>query len=79
MKKQFSYGILIQPMLLLMSLSTITVLGWVWICQSPGAEEESFQAYPTGIPWIDNEADCQNSGRTWQDNICWDSEHNPIF
>jgi hypothetical protein len=79
MKKQYTYGVLLQPMLVLLSLSTMTVLGWVWIFQPLIATGETFQAYPTGIPWIENEADCKNSGRSWQDNVCWDSEHDPVF
>jgi hypothetical protein len=79
MKKQSAYGVLFQPMLMLMSLSTITVLGVVWFSQLLKGDGETLQAYPTGIPWIDNEAECKNSGRDWQEGVCWDSEHDPVF
>ncbi|MFN6483143.1 MAG: hypothetical protein RMX98_009395 [Nostoc sp. DedQUE02] len=39
----------------------------------------SSEASPTSIPWINNKFDCQYSGRTWQNDKCWDSEHNPMF
>ncbi|MBD2680071.1 MULTISPECIES: hypothetical protein [Nostoc] len=39
----------------------------------------SLEENPTSIPWIDNEFDCQYTRRTWRDNKCWDSEHNPMF
>lgn len=39
----------------------------------------SSDANPTSIPWIYNKFDCQSSTRTWQDNKCWDYEHNPTF
>ncbi len=35
--------------------------------------------YPTSIPWINNPSRCENSGRSWENNKCWDSEHSPTF
>ncbi|MBW4646014.1 MAG: hypothetical protein KME23_23985 [Goleter apudmare HA4340-LM2] len=34
---------------------------------------------PTSIPWINNQAACAQSGRTWSNDKCWDYEHNPLF
>lgn len=34
---------------------------------------------PTSIPWINNESDCKHTGRTWNDNKCWDDEHSMMF
>lgn len=34
---------------------------------------------PTSIPWIENEAACAKSGRTWSKGKCWDYEHNLLF
>jgi hypothetical protein len=36
-------------------------------------------SYPTAIPWIDNEAECHHTGRTWHEQKCWDSEWSPKF
>ncbi|MBD2299275.1 hypothetical protein [Nostoc sp. FACHB-190] len=36
-------------------------------------------AHPTSIPWINNESDCRHTGRSWQDNKCWDHEHSLMF
>ena len=35
--------------------------------------------HPTSIPWIQTQAECEKSGRNWQDNKCWDNKHNPSF
>ncbi len=35
--------------------------------------------HPTSIPWIDNSSQCEHSGRSWENNECWDSEHSPMF
>ena len=35
--------------------------------------------YPASIPWISNQNQCENSGRTWRDGECLDFEHNPDF
>lgn len=34
---------------------------------------------PTSIPWLENQFDCEHTGRTWRNGKCWDSEHNPLF
>jgi hypothetical protein len=79
MKKTYSYQALLPPMLVIMLLSTVTVLVGMWALQLFAKAGEPFQAYPAGIPWIDNEADCKNTGRDWQAGVCWDYEHNPVF
>jgi hypothetical protein len=35
--------------------------------------------HSTSIPWIENKYDCEKTGRIWQNNKCWDNEHNPMF
>jgi hypothetical protein len=34
---------------------------------------------PTSIPWIDNQVDCNHTGRTWSNEKCWDYEHDSSF
>ncbi|HSM84117.1 MAG TPA: hypothetical protein VLS96_20670 [Nodosilinea sp.] len=34
---------------------------------------------PAGIPFKDDQASCEASGRTWQDNACLDFGHDPTF
>ncbi|WP_427160855.1 hypothetical protein ACQFX9_04295 [Aliinostoc sp. HNIBRCY26] len=34
---------------------------------------------PTSIPWIFDQSQCEDTGRTWRDGKCWDKEHNPQF
>ncbi|BAY40616.1 hypothetical protein NIES2111_50030 [Nostoc sp. NIES-2111] len=36
-------------------------------------------SYPTSVPWIKNEEECEYTGRIWNRNQCWDKEHNPSF
>lgn len=35
--------------------------------------------YPTAIPWLESEAECQETGRYWQEEACWDREHDANF
>jgi hypothetical protein len=35
--------------------------------------------HPASIPWIDNLLSCEKSGRIWEDDKCWDSEHSAMF
>ena len=35
--------------------------------------------YPTSIPWINNQFDCERTQRIWSDDQCWDLEHSPLF
>lgn len=43
------------------------------------AELQSTEFHPTGIPWISDRASCERSGRQWQNEVCWDAEHDPNF
>lgn len=36
-------------------------------------------SYPTSIPWIKNQYECEDTGRTWKRNECWDKEQSPWF
>lgn len=35
--------------------------------------------FPTSIPWIKSESECNHRNRTWQDDKCWDYEHGITF
>ncbi|QIR39946.1 hypothetical protein HCG51_26720 [Tolypothrix sp. PCC 7910] len=35
--------------------------------------------YPTSIPDIDNQSQCENSERIWRYQKCWDYQHDPLF
>ncbi|OUL27713.1 hypothetical protein BV372_25740 [Nostoc sp. T09] len=35
--------------------------------------------YPTSIPGIDDQFQCENSNRTWRNHKCWDYKHDPSF
>ncbi|MFM7407151.1 MAG: hypothetical protein ACKO3K_10930 [Cuspidothrix sp.] len=55
--------------------STLTILSFI----IPLAKIPSLTTKPASIPWIDNQYECQNSGRYWEKNKCWDKEHSPDF
>jgi hypothetical protein len=55
--------------------SIFTVLSFVL----PSINIPSRYTHATSIPWIDNEHECQKTGRTWDNNKCWDDEHSPDF
>jgi hypothetical protein len=35
--------------------------------------------HPTSIPWIEEKSQCQHTGRSWDEDKCWDNEHDPLF
>lgn len=35
--------------------------------------------YPTSIPWIKSQIQCEDTGRNWSNNQCWDEEHSASF
>jgi hypothetical protein len=64
--------------LLTLSLSGVAALGY-------GAFRLTLQAsqrddvHPTAIPWLQSRSACEQTGRTWESNECWDREHSPDF
>ena len=40
---------------------------------------QNASVYPTAIPWLQNEFECLNTGRIWQEDKCWDAEHDANF
>jgi hypothetical protein len=36
-------------------------------------------SYPTSIPWIKSKIECEDTGRNWSNNQCWDEEHSASF
>ena len=35
--------------------------------------------FPTSIPWIHSQSQCNHTNRVWLDNQCWDYEHDMEF
>ena len=35
--------------------------------------------FATSLPFIENQSSCEQTGRIWRHNQCWDSEQNPLF
>lgn len=35
--------------------------------------------FATSLPFIENQSSCEQTGRIWRHNQCWDSEQNPSF
>jgi hypothetical protein len=54
-------------------------IGWLYVLQPFMVYLQMHSTHPTGIPWLQSEAECLNSGRVWQDEICWDEEHDANF
>jgi hypothetical protein len=40
-------------------------------------KEESF--HPTSIPWLNDLSSCEETGRVWKNDQCWDLEHSAMF
>ncbi|HEY9806554.1 MAG TPA: hypothetical protein V6D04_08300 [Candidatus Obscuribacterales bacterium] len=35
--------------------------------------------HPAQIPWLTTQDGCEHTGRTWQQDHCFDYDHNPLF
>ncbi|MDJ0799285.1 MAG: hypothetical protein QNJ51_21130 [Calothrix sp. MO_167.B12] len=36
-------------------------------------------SYPTSLPWVESKSQCEEFGRTWRNDQCWDEEHSHDF
>ncbi|AFY49145.1 hypothetical protein Nos7524_3350 [Nostoc sp. PCC 7524] len=59
------------------TVATVTAIYPFLISCLAATNDTSFQA--TSIPWLDNQSSCQETGRNWHENKCWDEEHSPTF
>lgn len=74
------YNIMIYVFLLSILIDTYAFLRLVLpVFSSPVFTNVGTSYHPTSIPWIDNSSQCEHSGRSWENNKCWDSEHSPTF
>jgi hypothetical protein len=61
-------------------LCTFATVKQISLILSPVFSAVSSSSYQgTSIIWINNQSDCEYSGRHWYNNQCWDEEHNPMF
>ncbi|MCU0525519.1 MAG: hypothetical protein MUF72_11920 [Elainella sp. Prado103] len=79
MKSPYHHANLFQISFFCALLGSIVTLGWLWGFQPWLQASVSAEIHPTGIPWINDRAECERSGRQWQNEVCWDSEHDPNF
>lgn len=66
-----------------MGLSTLLVAAIALVALISLLQGVAFTAnnevHSTGIPWIQDQRTCQESGRSWENSICWDQQHDPNF
>lgn len=60
------------------SLTIVTTVFWLCVIQ-PCLSTSKSTAHPTSIPWLQNQADCEKTARSWRNGACWDQEHSPDF
>lgn len=61
------------------SLSLLSLIGLLNLKLSVLEKFSPSADYPTSIPFKDNRADCEKSGRFWEDGECIDYDHSPTF
>jgi hypothetical protein len=62
------------------SFAALSLVGLFWLTKQATTQPSSEKSYPTVIPWIKTEAECQqHTGRTWRKQQCWDSEWSHKF
>jgi hypothetical protein len=79
----YPYGA-IAVMLLVLGLTTaVTVVGYQVLRDTlASSQQNSLQQadfHSAAIPWLSNQEECEQSGRIWQSDQCWEQQHNPNF
>jgi hypothetical protein len=64
--------------ILSLALGGVAVLGYGAIRLTLQASQRD-QVHPTAIPWLQSRSACEQTGRTWENNECWDQGHSPDF
>ncbi|MBD2214935.1 hypothetical protein H6G27_34595 [Nostoc linckia FACHB-104] len=65
----------IIAILAILSASSYTIFSFA--LSSRISKSKSY--YPTSIPWISDQSECENTNRIWRDGKCWDYQHSPDF
>lgn len=37
------------------------------------------EIFPTSIPWITDQQQCEHTNREWRNQKCWDNQHSLMF
>ncbi|NJR66147.1 MAG: hypothetical protein HC772_13845 [Leptolyngbyaceae cyanobacterium CRU_2_3] len=64
--------------ILTLALGGITTLSYAGIRLTLQASQRD-EVHPTAIPWLQTRSACEETGRIWDNNNCWDQEHSPDF
>jgi hypothetical protein len=83
-KSQFRFWnptniILLSAFAAILATSGFYTASFVFSYVSSASTSMSISSHPASIPWLDNEAKCKHTHRTWHNGKCWDSEHNLLF
>lgn len=59
-------------------LAAITVPSVLGI-MALSAQSQQAEIHPTAIPWLQDQQSCEQTGREWKDDHCWDREWSHKF
>jgi len=59
-------------------LAGCTAIGYGSIRFALAASQRD-KVHPTAIPWLQTQASCEETGRTWDEGKCWDEVQSPDF
>jgi hypothetical protein len=65
--------------LLATAFAALALVGLFGLTKLLKSQPSSEKSHPTAIPWINDEAECKKTGRTWRDQQCWDKEWSHKF
>lgn len=78
-RTHISQGAFISIAVSTILVGAIAALTLFPLIQSSLKSSKTSSFYPTGIPWLNSRAACENTGRVWKGETCWDEQHNPNF
>lgn len=75
----YPYGTFASIVTSAVLLGAIATIGILQALRPATQTSQETQAYPTVLPWLQTEADCERSNFEWRNDACWDATHNPDF
>ncbi|MBW4517304.1 MAG: hypothetical protein KME11_19015 [Timaviella obliquedivisa GSE-PSE-MK23-08B] len=61
--------------------ATAVALGLAWNYVSTAAYPTAspIETHSASIPWLQDQATCEKTDRSWYNEQCWDDQHDPSF
>lgn len=77
--RHYSYAGLGLILLITTVLGAIATTLFITVIQPSWTFIQTAPSHPTALPWLRSQRACENTGREWRQEQCWDRENDPTF